>query len=135
MARTAWAGAGPGDAGTAPGAPGDGAEAAAASTAVRGFAPGADRDQHVAHLDDVFLPVMQLEDGPGERRRHFHDRLVRFDLGQGLVGPDVLALGDEPADDFALGDAFAHVGKTELSGHGQNSISRRMPRAIRSAST
>ena len=58
---------------------------------------------------------------PGRRRRHLDGRLVGLDLDQQVVLGDLLADGDQPADDLALGDPLAEVGHAELVGH-QNAM-------------
>ena len=70
---------------------------------------GADR-QDAAHL------AAQRHDGPGDRRRDLHGRLVGHDGGQKLVLQHRLADLDMPFDDLGLGDALADIGKLDDAG-------------------
>ena len=82
-----------------------------------GFARLADHDEHRAHLHDLALLRLDLQDRPGHGRGQLHRGLVRHHLDEGLVLLDAVALLDQPADDLALVDALPDVGQLELKGH------------------
>ena len=57
------------------------------------------------------------------------------DLDERVVLGDLLALGDEPAGDLALGQALAEVGQLELVRHGAEGTSRRRRPGARASTT
>src|SRR5438105_2279713 len=77
----------------------------------------ADDDEHRADRDD--LPLGHEDPGhrPRGGRRDLDGRLVGLDLDERVVLGDLLALGDEPARDLALGQTLPEVGELELVGH------------------
>ena len=78
----------------------------------------ADHDQHRPDRDDLALGDEDLRDLAGRGRRDLDGRLVGLDLDERVVLGDLLALGDEPAGDLALGQPFAEIRQLELVGHG-----------------
>ncbi len=87
----------------------------------------ADHDENGADGHRLALLDEDLRDLPGRRGRDLDGRLVRLDLDQRLILADLVALGDEPARDLALGQAFAEVGELELVRH-RLILSARSPR-------
>jgi hypothetical protein len=75
---------------------------------------------------------VEFADDAGDGRGEVNDGLVGLDLGEDLVFGHAVAGVDVPGDEFALGDALAHVGELELE-H-QNSTASRMPSLIRAGS-
>ena len=78
----------------------------------------ADHDEDRAYGDDLAFGDEDPRDGAACGRRDLDRRLVGCDLDERRVFGDLLALLDEPACDFALGQALAEVGQLELVGHG-----------------
>ena len=78
----------------------------------------ADHDEHRPDRDDLALRDEDPRHLAGGRRRDLDRRLVGLDLDERVVLGDLLALGDEPARDLALGQALAEVGQLELVRHG-----------------
>ncbi len=85
---------------------------------LRNGAVGSDHDQHRPHRNDRALLDEDLRDLPGGGRRDLDRRLVRLDLDERLILGDLVAHGDEPAGDLALGQPLAEIGQLELVGHG-----------------
>ena len=56
-------------------------------------------------------------DRTGGRRLNLDRRLVRLDLDERIVLGDLVALGDQPARDLALGQSLAEIGEPEGVGH------------------
>ena len=77
----------------------------------------ADHDQHGPDRHDLALGHEDARDLPGRRRRNLDRRLVGLHLDERVVLGDLLALGDEPARDLALGQALAEIGELELVRH------------------
>ena len=51
-------------------------------------------------------------------RRHLDHGLVGFDRQERLIGDDVVALVDQPGDDFSLFETLAEIRQRELARHG-----------------
>jgi hypothetical protein len=89
-----------------------------------------ERDDDVAHGDDLALLGEEFGHGPVVRRRHLDQRLIGFDLGDDLVLRDRVAGRDVPLDQFALRDPLADVRQFELLSH-WNVTASRMPSSMR----
>ncbi len=80
-------------------------------------AVAADHDEDGADGHDLAFGDEDPGDGSARRRRDLDRRLVGRDLDERRVLRDLLAFGDEPARDLALGQALAEVRKLELVRH------------------
>ncbi|MGY4289515.1 hypothetical protein ACVWXO_008781 [Bradyrhizobium sp. LM2.7] len=78
-------------------------------------------DERRADLHDVALGAEHVCDASARRRWYFDHRLVGLDGNERLIGDDVIALADIPADDLRLFKTFAKIGQRELA-HGTRSI-------------
>ena len=78
----------------------------------------ADHHDHGADRCHVALLHQDLEHRPGARRGDLDRRLVGLHLDERLILVHLVALGDEPAGDLGLGEAFSQVRQLELVGHG-----------------
>jgi hypothetical protein len=62
-----------------------------------------------------------MRDASARRRWYLNDRLVGFDGEERLIGDDVIAFVDIPADDLRLFKAFSEIRQHELA-HGTKSV-------------
>ena len=88
----------------------------------RGFLPHglvlvANHHQHGADLDRLSLGSPVPYHYPLVRRGNLNNGLVCLHFDDWLIGVDRVSFGDQPADNLGLGEAFAHVGKSELANH------------------
>jgi hypothetical protein len=93
-----------------------------------GSRPRSHFSQGLSHLHDVIGLDEELRDRPARRRRDLGVDLVGRDLDDRLALLDLVAFGDVPLEDRALGDRLAHLGHDDLNGFTVGSLRLRIRR-------